>query len=83
MEFFTYFVCTMTIDIFNKASPSSLYKPTLFLSNLFAKLLKETSPQFHKPQPHRKLPLLHEIGWCFSFATEFPCSKGVIFWRAV
>ena len=29
----------------------------------------------HKPQPHRKLPLLHQKGWCLSFAMGFPCSN--------
>ena len=43
--------------------------------------LKEKSLQFHKLQPHRKLPLLYPVGWYFSYTTEFPCCKGMIFLR--
>ena len=63
----------------NKASPSSLYKPKLFLSNLFAKLFKRNKPTSSQLQPHRNIPLLHQKGWCFSFATELSYCKGVIF----
>ena len=43
--------------------------------------MKETSLQLHNFQPHLKLPLLHQKGWCFSFAREFSGCKGVIFLR--
>ena len=69
----------------NYASPSSLssslYKPTLFFSNLFAKLFKRNKPTSSQFQAHFNILLLHQKGWCFSFAMELPYTKGVIFLR--
>ena len=65
----------------NIASPSFYISQHYFCQIYLLSYLKETSLQLHNFEPHRKLPLLHQKGWGFSFAREFSGCKGVIFLR--